>query len=141
MRLDPAEARARFTEAAVLRLATVGGDGRPHLVPCTFVVDGSGRVAIGIDNKPKSSSYLRRLANLSQNPAVSLLVDHYTDDWTQLWWVRADGTATTERSGQEHGEHWSQLRGKYPQYDSQILDGAVIVVTIESWTGWAFAQR
>ena len=141
MRLDPAEARARFTESAVLRLATVSDDGQPHLVPCTFVVDRSGRVAIGIDNKPKSSAYLRRLANLSQNPGVSLLVDHYADDWTQLWWVRADGTATVERSGPEHGEHWSQLRGKYSQYDDQILDGPVIVVTIESWTGWAFAQR
>jgi PPOX class probable F420-dependent enzyme len=141
MRLDSAEARARFTESAVLRLATVGDGGLPHLVPCTFVVDRSGRVAIGIDNKPKSSAYLRRLANLSQNPGVSLLADHYADDWTQLWWVRADGTATVERSGPEHGEHWSQLRGKYSQYDDQILDGPVIVVTIESWTGWAFAQQ
>ena len=125
----------------MLRLATVGGDGRPHLVPCTFVVDGSGPVVIGIDNKPKSSAYLRRLANLSDNPRASLLVDHYADDWTQLWWVRADGTATVERSGPAHGEHWSQLRGKYPQYRDQILDGPVIVVTIESWTGWAFARR
>jgi PPOX class probable F420-dependent enzyme len=141
MRLDPAEARARFTESAVLRLATVGGDGRPHLVPCTFVVDRSGRVAIGIDNKPKSSGYLRRLANLSENPRASLLVDQYADDWTQLWWARADGTATLERSGPEHGEHWRQLRGKYLQYAGQILDGPVIVVTIESWTGWAFGQQ
>ena len=56
MRLDPAEARDRFARSRVLRLATVGGDGRPHLVPCTFAVDGSGRVVIGIDNKPKSSA-------------------------------------------------------------------------------------
>jgi len=125
----------------VLRLATVGGDGRPHLVPCTFVADGSGRIAIGIDNKPKWSTHLRRLANISESPRVSLLADHYADDWAQLWWVRADGTATIERSGPEHAGHWELLRGKYPQYDGQILDGPVIVVTIGSWTGWAFAQR
>ena len=69
------------------------------------------------------------------------MVDHYAADWTRLWWVRADGTATVERSGPEHGEHWRQLRGKYPQYGGQTLDGPVIVVTIESWTGWAFARR
>jgi PPOX class probable F420-dependent enzyme len=139
MRLDTGEARGRFVRSAVLRLATVGRDGRPHLVPCTFVVDRSGRVVIGVDNKPKSSTHLRRLANIRENPHVSLLADHYAADWAQLWWVRADGTATIERSGPEHAGHWDQLRAKYPQYDGQILDGPVIVVTIESWTGWAHA--
>ena len=66
---------------AVVRLATAGADGRPHLVPCTFAVDGSGRVVIGIDNKPKSSGNLRRLRNIAENPRVSLLADHYSDDW------------------------------------------------------------
>ena len=139
MRLDPAEARNRFSRSPVLRLATVGGDGRPHLVPCTFVVDRSDRVAIGIDNKPKSSVELRRLGNIAENPRVSMLVDHYADDWTQLWWARADGTTTIDRSGREHAEHWDQLRSKYPQYEGQILDGPVIVVKVESWSGWAFA--
>ena len=108
-------------------------------MPCTFAVDGSGRVVIGIDNKPKSSARLRRLQNISENPRVSMLVDHYADDWAQLWWVRADGMAVIERSGEEHGAHWELLRRKYSQYDGQILDGPVIVVTVESWTGWAFA--
>jgi PPOX class probable F420-dependent enzyme len=139
MRLDPAEARARFVGASVLRLATAGADGRPHLVPCTFAADGAGRVIIGIDSKPKTSANLRRLRNISENPRVSLLVDHYDDDWTRLWWVRADGTAAVERAGAEHAAHWAQLRGRYPQYAGQVLDGPVIVVTVESWTGWAFA--
>ena len=139
MRLDPAEARDRFARSPVLRLATAGGDERPHLVPCTFAVDGSGRVVTGIDNKPKSSAELRRLRNISENPQVSLLADHYADDWSQLWWVRADGVALVERSGDEHAAHWELLRAKYPQYDGQVLDGPVIVVRVESWTGWAFA--
>ena len=51
MRLDPAEARERFVASPVLRLATAGGDGRPHLVPCTFAVDGSGRVVIACSRR------------------------------------------------------------------------------------------
>ncbi len=138
MRLDQAEARARFAGSPVLRLATAGADGRPHLVPCTFAVDGAGRVAIGIDNKPKSSRELRRLRNIAENPQVSLLADHYADDWGQLWWARADGVATVERAGEEHAAHWALLKAKYPQYAGQVLDGAVIVVSVESWSGWAF---
>ena len=139
MRLDPAEARARFAASPVLRLATVGADGRPHLVPCTFAVDGSGQVVVGIDNKPKTTVYLRRLRNISENPRVSLLVDHYADDWSQLWWVRADGMAVIDRSGTDYAEHWELLRGRYPQYEGQTLDGPVIVVSVDSWTSWAFA--
>jgi PPOX class probable F420-dependent enzyme len=139
MRLDPAEARARFIGRPVLRLGTVSGDGQPHLVPCTFAVDAAGRVAIGIDNKPKSSGNLKRLRNIAENPRVSLLTDHYARDWAQLWWARADGTAAVEESGREHAGHWERLRTKYPQYAGEVLDGPVIVVTVESWSGWAFA--
>jgi PPOX class probable F420-dependent enzyme len=138
MRMDPAEARDRFARSPVLRLATAGADGRPHVVPCTFAVDGSGRIVIGVDNKPKVSANLRRLRNIAENPRVSLLVDHYADDWTQLWWVRADGTAGIEIAGTEHAGHWVLLRAKYPQYAGQVLDGPVIVVTIETWSGWSF---
>jgi PPOX class probable F420-dependent enzyme len=149
MRLDPAEARSRFAAAPVLRLATAGADLQPHLVPCTFVVDDAGRVAIGIDDKPKASARLRRLKNIDANPRVSMLVDRYDDDWTRLWWARADGIAAVEREGGErdggerdggeHAAHWRLLVAKYPQYGGQPQSGPVIVVTVESWTGWSFA--
>jgi PPOX class probable F420-dependent enzyme len=139
MRLDPAEARARFAASPVLLLATADRHGQPHLVPCTFAVDGAGRIVIGIDNKPKTSLNLRRLRNIGENPQVSLLAEHYADDWTQLWWARADGTAIIERGGGEHEAHWRQLVARYPQYLGQTLDGPVIVVTVASWSGWAFS--
>jgi len=139
VRLSAADARDRFIRSAVARLATVGSDGQPHAVPCTFAVDGTDLVVIGIDSKPKSSTHLRRLANIAQNPRVSLLADHYSDDWEQLWWARADGIAAIERSGPEHAAHWQQLRRKYPQYAGQALSGAVIAVRVESWTGWSYA--
>jgi PPOX class probable F420-dependent enzyme len=140
MRLDAGEARELFVASDVLRLATAGIDGQPHVVPCTFAVDGSERIVIGIDNKQKSSLNLRRLRNIAENPRVSLLVDHYADDWAQLRWARADGVATVERSGVEHAEHWRLLRAKYPQYEGQALDGPVIAVRVTSWSGWSYAS-
>jgi PPOX class probable F420-dependent enzyme len=144
MRLDPRDARARFASARVIRLATAGPDQRPHLVPCTFAVDQAGRVCIGIDSKPKSSPRLRRLANIAGNPRVSLLADRYAEDWSQLWWARADGMAAIEYGGPAHAAGWALLRGKYPQYSGPDLTGPdltgpVIVVTVETWSGWAFS--
>lgn len=140
MRLDPAEARDRFVASRVLRLATVGAGGQPHLVPCVFAVDAAGKIVIGIDDKPKSSLNLRRLANVTVNPRVSLLVDHYSEDWERLWWTRADGVAAIERAGAAHAGHWRVLRAKYPQYEGRVLGGAVIVVQVSSWSGWSYAS-
>lgn len=139
MRLDAASARERFIAARVLRLATVSAADQPHLVPCTFAADGTGRIVIGIDSKPKSSVRLRRLANIAANPQVSLLADHYSEDWEQLWWARADGTATIEEAGAGHAGHWELLRERYPQYRGETLGGPVIVVTVATWSGWTFA--
>jgi PPOX class probable F420-dependent enzyme len=136
MRMEDAEARSRVVRAQVLRLATTNAVGQPHIVPCTFALDDSGRIVIGIDNKPKSTANLRRLRNIEENPSVSVLVDHYNDDWDQLWWVRGDGIATIERAGENHAEHWDLLKEKYSQYSGQSLDGPVIVVPVTSWSGW-----
>jgi PPOX class probable F420-dependent enzyme len=106
-----------------------------------FAFDTADRIVIGIDNKPKSSLKLRRLANIAANPRVSLLADHYAEDWRQLWWVRADGVAMVERDGAEHADHWRLLRTRYPQYAGQLLGGPVIVVTVRSWSGWSFAPN
>jgi PPOX class probable F420-dependent enzyme len=139
MRMDAGDARERFIASGVLRLASVSADGQPHLVPCTFAADAAGRIVIGIDEKPKASANLRRLANIAENPRVSLLADHYSDDWERLWWVRADGIATIERAGAGHSAHWQLLRARYPQYEGQALGGPVIVVQVTKWSGWAFA--
>ena len=88
--VTPAEARGRFAAARVARLATADATGQPHLVPVTFAVAGD-MVYTAVDAKPKRTTALRRLANVAANPRVSLLVDHYDDDWSRLWWVRADG--------------------------------------------------
>jgi PPOX class probable F420-dependent enzyme len=112
----------------------------PHLVPCTFAVDASGSVVIGIDDKPKTTRNLRRLANIEQNPQVSLLADHYAADWHQLWWARADGTAALVRDGAGQTACWRLLVGKYPQYGGQAPGGPTILVTVTSWSGWAYSE-
>ncbi|BBX47382.1 TIGR03668 family PPOX class F420-dependent oxidoreductase [Mycobacterium cookii] len=129
------DATTRFAQAQVARLATVAPDGGPHLVPVVFAVDAE-IVYTAVDAKPKTTRRLRRLANIAANPRVSLLVDHYDQDWTQLWWVRADGIAEIHYDGaaMQHGR--DLLRAKYAQYQSVSLDGAVVAVTVGRWISW-----
>src|SRR5919205_4594415 len=89
---------AMFAESPVAMLATVGADGAPHVVPVVFAVHND-VVYTAVDAKRKSTQRLRRLANIEANPQVSMLVDHYDDDWTQLWWVRVDGEASVYDDG------------------------------------------
>ncbi len=129
----------RFAVAPVARLATVTPDGRPHVVPIVFALDGE-VVYTAVDGKPKSSARLQRLANIEANPRVSILVDHYADDWSQLWWVRADGVATVVSDGPECARGLEMLRAKYPQYEHVSLDGPVIAVAVETWSSWPRRQ-
>ncbi|PXY29499.1 PPOX class F420-dependent oxidoreductase [Prauserella coralliicola] len=133
MRLDEREARRRFAAARVARLATVGPEGAPHLVPVTFAVVGD-TVAFVIDAKPKSTTNLRRLRNIAANPNVSFLVDHYDDDWSRLWWVRADGAATVVP---EDARMLAALRDKYPQYVETPPEGPLVRAGISAWRGWS----
>lgn len=127
--------KVRFTQSPVARLATITHDGMPHLVPVVFALDDN-IVYTAVDAKPKTTQRLRRLTNIENNPQVSLLVDHYTDDWTQLWWVRVDGVAAIHRDGEAMHTGYRLLRAKYPQYQSVPLNGPVIAVTVRRWTSW-----
>jgi PPOX class probable F420-dependent enzyme len=129
------EAVAMFAESPVAMLATVGADGAPHLVPVVFAVHGD-VVYTAVDAKRKTTQRLRRLVNIEGNPKVSLLVHHYEDDWTQLWWVRADGVAAIHYSGEEMAVGYSLLRAKYTQYQRIALDGPVVTVDVQKWSSW-----
>lgn len=132
--MTAAEARERFAAARVARLATADAAGRPHLVPIAFAVAGD-TVYSAVDAKPKRTRELRRLANVRQNPAVALLVDHWDeDDWTRLWWVRAEGEGRVlEGEEPEAVRAAGLLRERYP---AQRADGAVLAVDVERWSGW-----
>jgi PPOX class probable F420-dependent enzyme len=135
-RFEAAEMRERVREARVARLATVDADGRPHLVPICFALDGDVLYS-AVDQKPKRSKRLKRLENIRTNPQVAVLVDHYDDDWTRLWWVRLDGTARVLEGGPEREHALALLREKYAQYRSELPTGPVIAVRVERWQGWA----
>ena len=130
------EARRRFAEARVARLATADRSGLPHLVPITFAVDGDSLVS-AVDHKPKSTASLRRLANVAENPSVAILVDEYTEDWDRLWWARADGTASVLAPGTVEARRAVDLLvGRYPQYRGRRPGGQVLVVEVQRWSGW-----
>ncbi len=129
------DAATRFAQAPAAILATVGPTGAPHLVPVVFAVHAD-VVYTAVDAKRKSTQRLRRLANITGNPHVCLLVHHYADDWTQLWWVRADGVATIHQSGEEMATGYALLRSKYVQYQRIALDGPVVTVTVQRWSSW-----
>ncbi|WP_152365521.1 TIGR03668 family PPOX class F420-dependent oxidoreductase [Microlunatus speluncae] len=135
MRLDVGTCRALLTGAEVARLATTGADGQPHLVPITYAVRGE-IVIIGIDQKPKSGYDLRRLRNIADNPRVAVLADHYEADWTRLWWVRVDGTATVLTDGAEREAAVADLVRKYPHYRTDPPGGPVILIAVDRWSGW-----
>ena len=116
------------------------------MVPVTFAVEaaddtGSGdRVYIAIDHKPKTTTSLKRLSNIAENPAVSLLADHYEEDWAALWWVRVDGRAVVVPAGAaERGHPLDLLAAKYPQYRGHRPEGPLIAIDAERWSGWASA--
>ena len=136
-RVDADEARARFAAARVARLGTVAPDGAPHLVPVVFAVVGD-VVWSAVDDKPKSTRALRRLANIAAHPRVSLLVDHYEDDWTRLWWVRADGTARVlDATDAETRAGREALVGRYPQYAERPPTGPFVAVAVDGWRCWS----
>jgi PPOX class probable F420-dependent enzyme len=133
--LSDRDARALFEAARVARLATVDEHQQPHLVPVTFAVDGD-LLYITVDHKPKTTTSLKRLRNIRQNPAVSLLADHYAEDWSQLWWVRVDGRAGI-LADDDCQPPIDLLAHKYHQYREQRPDGPVIAIQAIRWTGWA----
>ncbi|HEU5107175.1 MAG TPA: TIGR03668 family PPOX class F420-dependent oxidoreductase [Micromonosporaceae bacterium] len=140
MRVPPAAvtARDRFAAARVARLATADAAGRPHLVPVTFVVSGD-TVYSAVDAKPKTTTALRRLANVEANPRVALLVDHYDDAaWDRLWWVRADGAGRVlDADGPEGRRAVDLLVDRYAQYRERRPGGPVLAVDVDRWSAWS----
>jgi PPOX class probable F420-dependent enzyme len=135
--VDRKTARIRFAEARVARLATVRADGAPHLVPICFALDGD-TLYTAVDHKPKRSVELQRLANIRANPHVTLLVDHYAEDWSTLWWVRADGVAQIAEIGDpSHRRAVELLSARYAQYREAPALGRAIVIELDRVSGWS----
>ena len=128
--------RKRLGEARVAHLATADAEGRPHVVPIAFAHHDENLYFV-VDDKPKRSRNLKRLRNIAGNPRVSVLVDHYEDDWTRLWWVRVDGVAQVLVHDTEAERAIDLLARKYAQYEGKRPQGPVVAIRIEHITGWS----
>jgi PPOX class probable F420-dependent enzyme len=129
VRLTTGEAWSRLRRSEHGVLATVHPDRGVDAVPVVFAVEAN-RILSPVDTvKAKSTARLQRLVNLERDPRCALLVDHYEDDWSALWWVRVHGTATV-------------VAGRHPgltAFEQYREDGAVtatIVVEPTLVTGW-----
>ncbi len=141
MRLPVEEARRRLELARVGYLATVRSDASPHIVPIVFALEADLIYSIA-DPKPKRGPDLLRLRNIAAQPAVSLLVDEYDEDWERLWWVRVDGTARVTEAGAERDLAIRLLVAKYPQYATWSTPfGAAMILRAERWSSWALRDE
>ena len=138
MRLSDEEAATRLTDSVRGVLATVHPQRGPQAVPVVFAIDDARRVAIPIDLvKPKAAGTLQRELNLETDPRAALLVDRWdSDDWSQLWWVRAELRYETTLSRDGWGDWAARLAARYPQYRDQPF-ARLLVLKIVRLTGWA----
>lgn len=132
--MDAATVQEKLRTARVARLATVGPEGQPHVVPVCFAYNGR-LFYTAIDLKPKRAApeRLARVRNIRSRPAVSLLVDDYGEDWEQLWYILVRGTATvlSFRAGREHAEARELLTAKYEQYRAGLLAEDALIIRIQ----------
>jgi len=124
---------SRAAPEPVARLATLGAAGLPDLVPICFVITGD-LLFTAIDHKPKASPRPQRLANIEREPRVRILIDHYEEDWSRLWWIRLEGQA---QEVPPDPDVLALLQAKYTQYRAHPPAGALIQVRILRWSSWA----
>jgi PPOX class probable F420-dependent enzyme len=127
--------RDRVRAEQVARLATTDTDGRPHLVPIVFALEGD-TLYSAVDAKPKRSRRLRRIENARARPDVTVLVDHYEGDWSRLWWVRLRGQARVLDAGAEAERAIALLTEKYEQYRDAPPTPPVLALDVAEWRSW-----
>ena len=122
-------------------LATISADGTPRLVPITYAF-ADGVIYTALDEKPKSVADphdLARVRDIVARPQVSVLVDHWDENWTKLAWLRLIGRASILESGAaEHAVAISLLRERYPQYADHRLEARPIIrIAVQHTKSWS----
>jgi PPOX class probable F420-dependent enzyme len=140
MELEPAQVESILARWPVARLVTLGRGGKPEPVPIVFA-RAAGALWSPLDGKPKRGGELARVRNLAADARVAVLIDHYEDDWTKLWWLRLEGRGSVQPAA-EHADAVSALREKYRQYERVALfvgEPRLIRVVVERTTSWRAA--
>jgi PPOX class probable F420-dependent enzyme len=126
-----------LNQARVARLATMGRDAQPHLVPVCFCL-GQNSVYVTVDEKPKRTDIpLKRIRNIQENPSVAITIDRWDEDWTRLAWIMLRGRADILPDGEEHDRAQHGLTRRYPQYQGMNLAPLpVIAIRIQRVLSW-----
>ena len=132
--MDHQDARRLVEEGRVARVGTIDGRGRVHLVPIVYVLEGD-TLYSSTDAGPPA----KRLRNLESNPAVTVIVDVYDEDWSKVWWVRLSGVGRRIDEGPEYDLAYRMLWAKYSQYTDEPAGGPIMAVDIEKWSFWAYS--
>lgn len=140
MELEPASVESILARWPVARLVTLGRGGKPEPVPIVFAYV-AGALFSPLDGKPKRGGELARVRNLARDARVAVLLDHYDDDWSKLWWLRVEGRAAVVPAA-EHADAVAALRAKYPQYEHVALfagEPRLIRIAVARVTSWRSA--
>ena len=135
--MSPERSRERLAAARHALLATADASGAPHLVPIVFALAGD-TIYNAVDRKPKRTNELRRIANTRANPRVAVLVEHYSEDWDELWWVRAEGSARVIAAAPSTPSAALELLAdRYERYRREPPPGPLLAIDVSRWRGWA----
>ena len=144
MEAIPASVAGFISEGRVGRLGTADAAGQPLVVPICYAFDGRSLFS-AIDAKPKASGprALKRIRNIRENAKVSVVIDHYDEDWSTLRYVIIQGRARILTDGSDFARGADLLLAKYPQYRVMGLDresGLMIKVDSDRVTQWRYAS-
>jgi PPOX class probable F420-dependent enzyme len=139
MRLSEDDARALLATHNHAVLCTMHPTRGVDAVPVVYAVDADGYLGVPIDRvKPKSSSRLQRERNLEADPRATLLIEHWeSDDWSRLWWVRAELRWQSGATDSRAAALALRLAERYPQYRDQPFTRVVVlrIVGVSGWSG------
>lgn len=140
----PASVAGFISAGRVGHLGTADISGQPLVVPICYAFDGKALFS-AVDAKPKSAApeRLRRIRNIRENAKVSVVINHYEEDWTRLRHVLIQGDAEVLTAGVEFSRAADLLLAKYPQYRAMGLSrgaGVMIKVVPARVQEWRFSK-
>ncbi len=137
MKMDGETAARRLSESAHGVLCTVDATHGVRPEPCVFASEGS-LLAFAVEAiKERSAPTMVCETNLAADPRASLLVEQWDpEDWTKLWWVRAELRHVVEPGPADLEVLARNLSGRIEQFEDRPFDRLVVleVVAVTGWT-------
>jgi PPOX class probable F420-dependent enzyme len=119
-------------------LATLHPGRGVDVVPVVFALDGR-RIVIPVDTiKQKRTTDLQRSKNLRADPRCALIVEHYSEDWDDLWWVRVHATGSECPDGELDAAR-GLLAARHPRYRTEGSIASALILDPNAMSGWAAA--